>query len=274
MGINNSAKFLGAGISISTEIEVMENIYLRPKKIEIDHIDLMDHTVSKQEYGMICSISDSISFELETIDPDPKQLAIRSWNSQWILVFLSCILKKPIFHPISEFQNSGKPYYKMSNYYFSRKIFDKPHVLSKEEIALFLSHIEKFMGMADNRLVHATSVAAHVHSEMKTSIGITAIWSGIEALLDVDHELSFRIALLCSKILGKTTEDRERIFLNTKRLYGIRSKCVHGSFSDKKKINEKEAFEDSLNLLCDLILFFSSRGHMMTEDEKRILILK
>lgn len=264
---------LGAGIKLETEIAVTENIILKPTSIQIDHIDLMDRTLSRRDYGFICSIAEHISFGLTVTADTQKQAAIKGWNAQWVLVLLAVVLRKPIYHPISTFRNDGKEYYRLSNMFFSHKIFDRPHLITKREQETFLTALPNFLNINDNRFNHASSIAAHVHMEPKFSIRIAAIWSGIEALLGVDHELSFRIALACSKLLESDKEKRLAFFKHTKKLYNVRSSCVHGSFTETKKINEKEAECDSMQLLCRLILFFCNRGSLLSSEEMTEILI-
>lgn len=271
--MSSTVTILGAGVKFETEIVVAENIRIRPTSIPVDHIDLMDRTVSRREYGFICSIAEHICFELIVTADDQEHAAIEGWNAQWVLILLAVVLRRPVYHPISTFTNEDKDYYKLSNMFFSQKIFDPPHLITKQEQELFLTTLPNFLNISDNRFCHATSVAAHVHMEPKFGIRIAAIWSGIEALLGVDHELSFRIALVCSKLLETDAEKRLAFFKHTKKLYNIRSSCVHGSFADTKKINEKDAEHDSMELLCRLILYFCKRGSLLSQEEMMEILI-
>ena len=78
------------------------------------------------------------------------------------------------------------------------------------------------------------------------------IWAGIEALFGIQQELSFRLSLYIAKFLaGNGPSDETRnLFEDVKRMYGIRSKAVHGS---KIKSDENESVTDSSRLLHRLI---------------------
>lgn len=264
---------MGAGIKVEEAFEINDGIFLRPAKIEFDHIDLMDRTNSKQDFGIICSLADQITFELDVSEPDPETAAIKLWNSQWLLVFLSCVIRRPIFYPIRKTGVGDEVFYELSNLHFSNQIFREAHIFTNKEKEFFLSHVLGFLKIKDSRFDHATSVAAHVHNEPKFSIRITSIWSAIEALLDVDHELSFRISLLCARILANEKSERELIFKETKKLYSIRSKCVHGSLVENKKIDQDSVEEQTLKLLTDLIFYFCKRGNLFAKDEQNELLL-
>ncbi|MBL4892032.1 MAG: hypothetical protein JKX91_09460 [Rhizobiaceae bacterium] len=265
---------LGAGIKFTEAFEISHGIFLSPAKIEHNHIELMDRTNSKHEFGIICSLSDTITFELDAPDPDPKAAAVKLWNSQWLVVFLSCIIRKPVFDPIQKLQVDGKVSYKLTNVHFSNRIFQDAHIFTSEEKDFSLSHVQGYLKINDSRFLHAASVAAHVHNEPKFSIRIIAIWSAIEALLGVDHELSFRISLLCARLLGNGQNERKVIFKETKKLHSIRSMCVHGSYSDNKKIDQALAEEQSLKLLTDLIFHFCRRESLLEKSEQTELLLQ
>jgi hypothetical protein len=57
---------------------------------------------------------------------------------------------------------------------------------------------------------------------------IARLWSGIEAILDIDNELSFRIAIVSASLLEPRGQGRLDRFQKVRRLYDLRSKAVHG----------------------------------------------
>ncbi|MEJ6500620.1 MAG: HEPN domain-containing protein [Rhodobacterales bacterium] len=262
-----------AGVRFEDEFRLTDEAIFRPVSIKLDHIELMDRTLSKKECGIICSIADYICFELVTTADSEKDAAILGWNYQWSLILLSLISKRAIFHPISRFCRGEQEYYTLTNFFLSNAIFEEPHKLSKENQDAFVEVYPKFSQISDSRFLHATSVAAHVNREPKFTVRMAAIWSGVEALLGVESELSFRIPLITAKLLAKSDEDRDEMFRKTKRLYTIRSKCVHGASlkidSATQNISEKE----SLDLLIQLILWTCNNGSVLDTKTTTKLLL-
>jgi Apea-like HEPN len=91
---------------------------------------------------------------------------------------------------------------------------------------------------------------------------VARLWGGIEALFGVNSELVYRISLYSACLLAKRGEQRKRKFEEVKRLYGLRSKVVHG-----EKLAEEKTFQtmsDSFHLLRDLLLVGVERGNPIT----------
>lgn len=58
----------------------------------------------------------------------------------------------------------------------------------------------------------------------------------LESIFSTDNiELSYRISLRVSFLLGNNSAERKEIFENVKGIYNIRSKIVHGSVLRKKE---------------------------------------
>ena len=126
--------------------------------------------------------------------------------------------------------------------------------------------------MSNHRLSYAASIAYTHFSHPNLSVRVATIWSGIEAMIGVDQELRFRIALYVSKLFGESESEITKLFAETKKLYDGRSKCVHGS-GLKTREEEKNLYYKSLNLLCDLIVRACQNGKVPEKEdiEKTIL---
>jgi hypothetical protein len=94
---------------------------------------------------------------------------------------------------------------------------------------------------------------------------VARLWSGIEAIFDISSELVFRIALLAASLLEPRGEARKARFQEVKKLYGLRSKAVHGSALTDDLL--QSAMSDSYHLLRDLILLAIERGQMFTTTD-------
>jgi len=142
----------------------------------------------------------------------------------------------------------------LANTVIGSGIFDKPHKISKEELNMWQSNYPIFSNLIkDERIQLAASIASTHYFHPRLSIRIANIWSGIEAMIGVDQELRFRIALYVSKLFGESHDEVQKLFKETKKLYDGRSKCVHGT-GLKTRAQEETLYKKSLKLLCDLIL--------------------
>jgi hypothetical protein len=94
---------------------------------------------------------------------------------------------------------------------------------------------------------------------------IARLWTGIEALLGVNSELVYRISLYSSCLLAQRGMARKQKFEEVKRLYGLRSKVVHGEKLSDERLSQ--AMSDSFHLLRDLLLVGVERGKPITASE-------
>ena len=94
---------------------------------------------------------------------------------------------------------------------------------------------------------------------------VARIWSGIEALFRINSELVYRISLLSACLLEPRGEKRRARFKEVKRLYGLRSKVVHGETLKADKI--EETLVQSFGLLSSLLTLTADQGHVLNEDD-------
>jgi hypothetical protein len=98
-----------------------------------------------------------------------------------------------------------------------------------------------------------------------------SIWSGIEALMDISQELTFRLALSVASLLEPRGEQRYERYRQTKKLYEIRSKAVHGG-----ELNDDAILQhviQSRKLLSDLICHMLDVRKVMSREEIERVVL-
>jgi len=94
---------------------------------------------------------------------------------------------------------------------------------------------------------------------------VARLWSGIEAIFGITSELVYRISLLAACLLAERGDTRKAKFEGVKKLYGLRSKVVHGEQMPDEKI--ALALNDSYHLLADLLLVSIERGHGLGQED-------
>jgi hypothetical protein len=83
-------------------------------------------------------------------------------------------------------------------------------------------------------------------------MSIATSWAGLEALIGIEHELSYRIPMYLAVLLSDDPESRVATRDRVKRLYGLRSRAVHGA-----QVKEPELIstaEKSWVLLRDVLM--------------------
>jgi hypothetical protein len=94
---------------------------------------------------------------------------------------------------------------------------------------------------------------------------VARLWSGIEALFEINSELVYRISLLSAALLTSRGPARKEKFDAIRKLYGFRSKVVHGETLPEEKI--LEVVSDSFQLLRDLLLVSIEKGHPLNQRD-------
>lgn len=260
---------LGTGLKLQDEFIFDENIIIRPIEFSPSLEELAKRSRSQVEYGFLCAFSGAISFELEAHGTNSKDAAARAWNAQWILVLLSIYGGCPVFSPFqtwASIQTSSETKIVASNCVGANLVNKHSRPFSKAELADCAQKFATFNRLTEDRgFQHAAAIAATNFIEPRKTTRIAAIWSGIEALLGMDKELTFKISLAVAKLLGNNRQDRAELLALTKKLYDMRSKCVHGSGLNDEK--QDACLNGSLELLRKLLLHFIDRGKMITKSE-------
>lgn len=107
------------------------------------------------------------------------------------------------------------------------------------------------------------SLTTHHFSNSERMMAAT-LWSGIEALFEIQSELRFRLAVLIASILEPRGNSRKEAYRMIKKLYDVRSKAVHGSPLTNARISEH--IVEVRKLLSRLLCLFIESGKLMSEN--------
>jgi hypothetical protein len=120
------------------------------------------------------------------------------------------------------------------------------------------------------RLAYESAADAPFLKDARTAVA--RIWSGIESLFDVQNELSFRLSMYAAVLISDDVAERMAIQAKFKRLYGLRSKAVHGAKMEEVKL--AETLNSSWSLLRDLLLACIRTGPSVpsTAELDRVLL--
>ncbi|MEX0718391.1 MAG: hypothetical protein WD066_17480 [Planctomycetaceae bacterium] len=94
---------------------------------------------------------------------------------------------------------------------------------------------------------------------------VARLWSGIEAIFGITSELVYRLSLLSACLLAERGDTRKGKFEEVKKLYGLRSKVVHGEQLTDEKV--ASALNDSYHLLAGLLLLTINKGHVLGQED-------
>lgn len=129
------------------------------------------------------------------------------------------------------------------------------------------NHFETFNRLASENQPFSFALEAAVDWRFAKDprSAVARLWGGIEALFGINAELVYRISLYSACLLADRGELRKRKFQEVKRLYGLRSKVVHGEKLAQEKISQ--AMSESFHLLRDLLLLAVERGRPITPGD-------
>lgn len=135
--------------------------------------------------------------------------------------------------------------------------------LSSADASWISQHFDTFNLLASQsesfRLALEAVTDWRFSKESRTAIA--RIWCGIEAIFGVQSELVYRISTLCASLLAERGAARKARFQAVKRLYGLRSKAVHGEQLSREQL--ATAMSDSHMLLRELLLLTIEKGRVL-----------
>ena len=93
---------------------------------------------------------------------------------------------------------------------------------------------------------------------------VALIWSSIESIIKVESEITFRSSLYLSSILYPRGKERYDSYVEFKKLYGLRSRIVHGA--KLKDPDIAKAIYNSQELLKNLVFLMIDKNEELNKD--------
>ena len=140
-------------------------------------------------------------------------------------------------------------------------------ILTKEDAGWINNNYEKFNYLAakSEGFRFALSAAVDWQYASEPRMAIARLWSGIEALFGISSELVYRISLQVASLLEERGVARRDRFNQVKKLYGARSKAVHGEELSDGKLHK--AMIESFDILNKLLLVNIEKGRPFTSGD-------
>ena len=113
-----------------------------------------------------------------------------------------------------------------------------------------------------------TLVAYNQHANGRMCVA--ALWAGIEAVLGIGQELSFRLAAYIAAYLEPFGEDRLRLYNKIKKMYSFRSKAVHGAAIKENTITDH--IVETKMILRRLLINITQNNKLPTADDFEALL--
>jgi hypothetical protein len=145
-------------------------------------------------------------------------------------------------------------------------------ILTKEDADWINDNFEKFNDLAAKSEGFRFALAAAVEWQYASSprVAIAQLWSGIEALFGINSEVVYRLSIQVASLLEERGIARKEKFDKVRKLYGVRSKAVHGEELSFEKLHK--AMVESFDILNKLLLVNIEKGRPFTSDDFEIAI--
>lgn len=153
------------------------------------------------------------------------------------------------------------------------RTFDASGQLTEADWSWSVKNITEFVRLLGNppfRLA-VDSLTTHMY-QASSRMAVAALWGGIEALLNVESELRFRISTYVASYLRPFGEERLTMSRRMKKLYDVRSRAVHGAAIEPAEIESHVV--EVRRLLSELLCKIVADGELPSTEtfERRVFV--
>lgn len=138
----------------------------------------------------------------------------------------------------------------------ARRIQEQPVKLVEEDFQWAFRNTVTFGDMLEVPRFRLAVEALTTHQHLLSSRMMVAdIWAGIEALMGIDSELRYRLAISAASMLEPRGEKRYQRYCQIRKMYDLRSKAVHGAELEEAVVLKHilESGELLSQLICRMI---------------------
>lgn len=243
---------VGHGIELTSETALDGGLTIGPNHIGKPPLDEVAAAVSNfADYAAVVIGRELPTFCLTVRGEIPgRDVVVRAWNSLWIFYLLS-VSAGSICFPLYAVANGREKKYSSTNpHVFVNNV--EIHAMTLEEVAWVKKRLKSFYALQDkNRFSRAVRNLVNSHFVIEAETKIMMLWAGIETLLGIEAELSYRIAAYASILYDGSADEKWANFHQVKKLYAVRSRVVHGADISKEKL--AEARRETQTLLIGLL---------------------
>jgi hypothetical protein len=245
----------GYGMAVDQEFDLAPGVSVSPDVIRQE--DSFGSRTGRefQTMAAVLAMQRIANFSVVVTDEaGGEALAAKGWNALWVFSLLSLCCRAPVISLYSA-SNDILPKFSSAN----PNVFIRPlpiaHATS-EQLTWAKDHYSAFDSLlSEGRFRSAQRYYNNSHYVVDHDARIMLLWAGIESLLDVDQELSRRIALHAAILFDGNAAEKAEQFRLIKRAYVTRSKVIHGNISGNEGLGDAADFATDLllNLLRKVV---------------------
>lgn len=276
---------LATGLSFD-EDEIYLSDYLKIVKLQ-NKLSVFDLAAAGskgfREWAMLEPIAVSCNFEIVSTQNPKLQKGYDSLNRAWLLNTLLVLRRKLKINSLAcstyswnNVAGISKTDKKLEEFEgnlldFHTKFFTLPAIQEDRISTADIKWVKKYFEIANSLAAQDDNFRFGIETinswrfakDYRSSIAI--LWAAIESIIGVSSEITFKLSLSVSSLLIDRGELRKIKFNQIKKLYGLRSKVVHGS--DLKSTEIEKAISESYLLLCDLINYMIEKNKVITKQD-------
>jgi len=249
-----SVLITGMGLVIASWQELAPGLMIGPYADELDPKAVAPGCETLHEYAAVLSMNPLATFAIEVTHPDKgKHLAAKAWNALWDFSLLALACQTPCFSLYAQSTSSeDRNSFSVANRNLIIRPVGDPVSLRSDQLAWARERRDDFLTLiGDQRFSRSMRYYNNAHYLPDLDARIMLLWAGIEGLFGVEAELSYRLAVYASLLLGGTEEERAKRLSEVRKSYSIRSRVVHGSAPSSDKL--EHCYRSTGHLLVALL---------------------
>ncbi len=220
------------------EREVLPGVVLRKVVEPPGEIELARAMKAAGLFSSIARYSHMLSFELAVEDKSKRGSERTFTYAWWITSALRVCSLCDFLVPVVADRPWGTVAAVRDNSCHIQLLEDTPKAfrlqegrkVSHDDIEWIVHNLLSFAKLLDHpsfRTAVEALTTHHQHASLR--MATAALWAGLEAVLQIESELRFRVSAYVACLLEPFGPDRLALFRHTRKLYDLRSKAVHGA---------------------------------------------
>ena len=227
----------GHGVTVSERFEIDSGIWIEAASPQLDLDTTVKGCPTFSDYAAVIHGAEIASFAIQVETHEGgKALAAKAWNALWLFHLIGIACHSPCNMLYSMSDGAETKYSATGRNPFLRPV-GNVHTAATDELLWVRQHLGSFDGLISvpefNSAVRCLGNVAYLHD---ADVKIMLLWAGIEGLLNVEAELSRRLALYAALMKEGTPAEKGEYFKMVKDAYSIRSRAVHGGNAKPDRI--------------------------------------
>lgn len=263
---SKTVEIYGHGLTVAEPFELVPDIWITPNVKKLDLETTVKGCRDFIDYAAVLHGNSIASFVLRIEQSEGgRKLGVKAWNALWIFHLLSVAIRRPCFSLYAMTDGERVLYSSANRNPFAPPLNDYVPITAAQ-LQWAQQYFENF-----NELINIAEFSAamrcygNAHALPDHDVRIMLLWAGIEGLLNIDAELSRRVALYSAILHDGDFDEKVAYYDRVKKAYGVRSRAVHGSGLTDVKVRAGSA--ESAAILVGILAKCVELGRVPSANE-------